>query len=125
MLLDTDILIDLSRRHPPALEWFASLTENPTVSGIAALEVAYGCRDRRALNDTMRFLLPLPISWPSIEDMQRALVEFAAVRLSSGLGLMDALTAALALRLQEPVATFNVKHFIAVPGVTTIQPYAR
>jgi predicted nucleic acid-binding protein len=32
-LLDTDVLIDVQRRHPPALAWFGSLPEPPSVPG--------------------------------------------------------------------------------------------
>lgn len=57
-LLDTDILIDVQRGHPPALAWFSSLTEVPYLPGFVAMEllqddgtpdkfVKYNCSWRR------------------------------------------------------------------------------
>jgi len=39
--------------------------------------------------------------------------------------MIDALIAATALGLRLPLVTFNARHFSAVPGLTTIQPYTR
>ena len=38
-LVDTDVLIDVQRGHPPALVWFASLTLMPAVPGFVVLEL--------------------------------------------------------------------------------------
>ncbi len=56
-------------------------------------------------------------------DCQRALQDFAAFHLSHNLGLLDALIAHMAVGLGEPLATFNVKHYGVVTGLTTVQPY--
>jgi predicted nucleic acid-binding protein len=125
MLLDTDILIDLVRRHPAASAWFAALPELPTVAGFAALELAYGCRDAAELRAVRAFLRVFPMAWPTEEDLRRALVDYAPLRLSHGLGLLDAVIAATAVGLDLSLVTFNVRHFGAVPGLTTEQPYTR
>jgi len=39
MILDTDALIDLKRKHPPALVWLATLAAPHVVNGIAAVEL--------------------------------------------------------------------------------------
>ena len=72
-----------------------------------------------------RFLRAFRIYWPAEADMNRALQEFTGYRLSHGLGLVDALIAATALGRGEPLATFNVRHYQAVPGLVTVQPYVR
>jgi predicted nucleic acid-binding protein len=125
VLLDTDILVDLIRNHPPARAWFAGLSAYPTVSGIAALELTYGALNAAELRAVEHFLRPFPILWPMDEDVRRAMTDYALVHLSHGIDVMDAITAALAVRHGLDVATFNVKHFSAIPGLTTIQPYVR
>jgi hypothetical protein len=124
-MLDADILIDLVRRHPPATAWFAGLSGAPHVSGIAALELAYGVQNATELRAVQRFLREFPLVWPSQADMRRALHDYARLRLSSGLGLMDALIAATAVGRGEVLATFNVRHFRAVPDLQLVQPYVR
>jgi predicted nucleic acid-binding protein len=125
MLLDTDILIDLVGRHPAATAWFATVAPIPSVPGIAALELTYGCLNSAELRAVETFLQAFPIVWPSEDDLNRAWVDYAPLRLSHGLGVMDALIAATAIGRGDPLATFNVRHFRAVPGLTIVQPYTR
>jgi hypothetical protein len=46
MLLDTDVLIDLERRHPGADAWFGGLAIIPDIPGFAAMELLNGCRSK-------------------------------------------------------------------------------
>ncbi len=73
MLLDTDVLIYLQREEPAALAWLDSLSPLPYVSGIAAIELAYGCLNAAELRGVQIFLRPFPILWPTEDDMRRAL----------------------------------------------------
>jgi predicted nucleic acid-binding protein len=125
VIIDTDILIDLDKKYAPAEAWLQSLPTLPPVCGIAALELKQGCQNRTELTRVENLLLPFAIVWPREADMQYALVTLAPLRLTRGLGLLDSLIAATALGLGEPLATFNRKHFEAVPGLTTVQPYTR
>ena len=43
-LLDTDVLIDVQRGHPPALAWFAGLTELPTIPGFVVILISESFR---------------------------------------------------------------------------------
>lgn len=72
MLLDADILIDLLRQHSPAWTWFTALSDPPTISGIAGMELLFNCRDGIELGSVQTFLRPLPALWPSEADMQQA-----------------------------------------------------
>ena len=123
--MDSDVLIDLMRRSPAAIAWFASLSARPAVSGFAAIEVTYACRDAAEMRQAQRFIEPFPIVWPSEDDLQRALSEYAPLRLSHGISAFDALVASTAVGRGLPILTFNRKHFEAIPGVITVQPYAR
>jgi hypothetical protein len=38
MTLNTDILVALKRKHPPAVAWFATLSDGPLVAGFAAAD---------------------------------------------------------------------------------------
>jgi predicted nucleic acid-binding protein len=124
-VLDTDILIDVQRGHPPALAWFAQLTELPGVPGYVAMELIQDARNHREVDDALKLVAPLAIVWPSPADCDRALAEFATYHLSHGLGLIDALIAACAVGLSARLCTFNEKHYRAVQSLVIAQPYTR
>ena len=124
MILDSDILIDILRGYPEAVKWLADQSKLQTVSGIAAIELAYGCTDAAGLRAARRLIAVFEVVWPEPIDVQAA-YGLASLHLSGGIDGPDAITAAIALRLGVPVATFNTKHFRAVPGLTIEQPYVR
>ncbi len=124
-LLDTDVLIDIRRGFAPAVLWYAGLTEKPNIPGFVAMELVAGCWDKKELIRLQTFLVGLPIVWPSEADCQRGLEHLRDYKLSHSLGLIDALIAATAIGQGATLCTFNVKHFSAVPGLITEQPYSR
>ena len=124
-LVDTDVLIDVQRGHPPALAWFASLTELPRVPGLVVMELVQDARNAREIRKALKLAAPLQIVWPTELDCARALSDFAAYHLSHGLGLLDALIAACAIGLPATLYTFNDKHYRVVPGLVIAQPYSR
>jgi predicted nucleic acid-binding protein len=124
-LLDADILVDLLRRHPPALAWSRSLTEWPAVPGLVVMEVMQGCRNGAELRAVQKLVQPLTLIWPTEADCQRALQDFESFHLSHNLGLIDALVAACALGRGATLVTFNVKHYSVIVGLVTEQPYTR
>ena len=124
MILDADVLIDLLRLRPNAMQWLRSLANPPVVSGIAALEVLYGAQNMPEQRRVDVWLRQFDILWPGETDAETARL-FAPCRLSDGIELTDVITAAIALRHNLTLATFNVKHFRAVPGLTIVQPYQR
>jgi len=99
IVLDTDIMIDVLRKYPPALAWLASL-------------------------GSTELLLPRT-AWPSPSACDRALQDFVSFRLSHNLGLLDALIAHTAIELNAPLHTFNQKHYTAITALTTVQPYVK
>jgi predicted nucleic acid-binding protein len=126
LLLDADIVIDILRRVPEALAWLGSLgAEEVGLPGIAVMEVLRGEPNREAVARAQRALRPYGIYWPSMADCDRALSVYAEAKLTHGLDPFDALIGETAVGLDVPLCTFNVKHFTAIPGLVTIQPYVR
>jgi Predicted nucleic acid-binding protein, contains PIN domain len=124
-LLDTDILIDVLRKHPASIAWLSGTTEGLAVPGIVALELYQGCNSASDVRDVDKLLRPLEVLWPTEADCLEALRFFPSLRLSHDLGLLDALIAALAIGRSATLCTFNAKHFSAVPGLMIEQPYIR
>jgi predicted nucleic acid-binding protein len=91
--------------------------------GFAAMELLQGCRSLADQQRLEKQLRRFALHWPTAADCQRAYQNFAAYRLSHGLGLLDAVIGETALGRGEPLATFNVKHYAVIAGLTTVQPY--
>src|SRR5947207_13811903 len=96
-LVDTDVLIDVQRGHPPALAWFASLSDLPGVPGFVVMELVQDARNKREVHQALRLVAPLPVIWPTDADCARALSDFTTYHLSHALGLLDSLIAACAI----------------------------
>ena len=124
-LLDTDVLIDVQRGHPPALKWFAGLTTPPGVPGFVVMELVQDAQNSQQVRTALNLVSPLPVVWPREIDCARALADFSVLHLSHGLGLLDALIAATAIGKGATLCTFNVKHYRAVNGLTLLAPYVR
>lgn len=124
-LVDTDILIDVQRGHPPALAWFASLKNLPAVPGFVVMELIQDARNTADIRSVKKLVAPFSVIWPRESDCARALVDFTTYHLSHGLGLLDALIAACAVGNTATLYTFNAKHYKMVPGLMTLQLYVR
>ncbi|RUT02411.1 hypothetical protein DSM106972_058890 [Dulcicalothrix desertica PCC 7102] len=124
-LLDTDVLIDIQRGHAPAISWFTSLAEIPSVPGFVVMELIQDAQNMQQVRKALKLVAPLPIIWASEADCTRALSDFTTYHLSQSLGLLDALIAACAVGQNLTLCTFNVKHYRVVPGLITAQPYKR
>jgi predicted nucleic acid-binding protein len=124
-LVDTDVLIDVQRGHPPALAWFAGLTDLPAVPGFVVMELVQDARNAREVRRALKLVAPLGIVWPTETDCARALADFTAYHLSHDLGLIDSMIAACAVGLSATLYTFNDKHYGVVPGLVTVKPYTR
>ena len=124
--LDSDILVDILRGHPPAVEWLASLEdEEILISAFVVMELMEGCRDQSELRRLTRFLEPFAVDWPREEVFRRAVDTFGRAHLSHGIGVIDTLIAHMAMARGLPLCTFNVGHYTGIPDLETIQPYSR
>lgn len=124
-LLDTDVLIDIQRGYTPAIDWFSSLAEVPSVPGFVVMELVQDSQNVQQVRKALQLVAPLPMIWATEADCARALSDFTAYHLSNSLGLLDALIAACAVGRGLTLCTFNVKHYRVVPNLLTGQPYAR
>lgn len=126
MLVDTDVMVDVLRRYPAALDWLASLGSEPIgLPGLAAMELLQGCRNRAEEQRAESLLRQFPLYWPDRDDCARAFDDFSAYRLSHGLGLLDSLIAETAIGVNQELATFNTKHYNVVRSLRVIEPYER
>lgn len=124
-LLDTDVLIDVQRGHPPAVAWFNTQTQPLAMPGFVVMELVQAARNAQELQSARKLVAPLPIVWPTEEDCARALSDLFSLRLSHSLGLIDAVIAATAVGQNATLCTFNLKHYRPVPGLMLTQPYDR
>ncbi len=126
ILLDTDIMIDVLRRYPPAVTWLESLgNEEILLPGFVVMELLQGCRNKVEQEQIEKELQAYAVAWPSPETCNKAMAVFASAHLSHGLGMLDALIGQTAVALQVPLYTFNQKHYVAVPHLQTVQPYTK
>jgi predicted nucleic acid-binding protein len=124
-VLDTDILIDVLRGHQPAIAWFTTLSELPSVSGFVVMELIQNCQNKQEVNQVFRLTAPLSLIWLTEADCDNALSDFSKYRLSDGVGLLDSLIAHCAVSKNKTLCTFNVKHYRVIPNLKIIQPYER
>jgi predicted nucleic acid-binding protein len=124
ILLDTDVAIDILRGFPTAIAWLQGLgTSVLGLPGLVVMELLQGCQNKAEQLKVVAFCQPHPLLWPTQADFQRALADYVAFHLSHNVGLLDVLIGHTAVGLNEPLATFNVKHYQVIAGLRTIQPY--
>jgi hypothetical protein len=124
-ILDTDVLIDIQRGHPPAVAWFTRLTERPAVPPLVVMELLQDAANKTQVTKALALVGPLTMVYTTPADQQRALQDYRALHLSHRLGLLDALIAATAIGLGASLCTFNTKHFSMIPDLAIEQPYGR
>jgi predicted nucleic acid-binding protein len=124
-LVDTDILIDVTRKEPRALGFWrrAEARSTLTCSVISVFEILAGCRNLPEQRTTLRDLSRVTIIHVENGDSSRALEWYRSFHLSQGIGFLDCFVAAAARRLDCTVHTLNTKHFKAIPGLKVKRPY--
>lgn len=118
MLIDSDVLVWLTRGHEGAAQRLSGLVPW-RLSAVTYIELAQGCRNKvelaqlkQGLTQCDAQLLPLT---PAISERAMALID--AYALSHGLQLADALIGATALEHGLALLTGNAKHFLHLPGL--------
>ena len=118
MLIDTDVLIWMTRGHAGAAIRLQTLTPW-RISAVTYMELAQGCRNKQELERVKKGLALcqtniLPVS-ATISDRAMQLID--AYALPHGLQLGDALIAAAALEHELTILTANTKHFGPIKGL--------
>lgn len=118
MLIDSDVLIWLTRGHLQAAQRLHQI-DPWRVSVVTYIELAQGCRDKVELARLKKGLAArhteiVPVT-PAISQRAAELID--ALALSHGMRLADALIASTAIELGATLLTANVKHFGAVEGL--------
>ncbi|MDZ7699230.1 MAG: hypothetical protein U5R49_20605 [Deltaproteobacteria bacterium] len=69
ILLDSDVMIDILRNYPPAMEWFDALDENEEIAlpGYVLMELIQGCRSKAEQDHLQRAVDPYGVVWPTPE----------------------------------------------------------
>ena len=112
MLIDSDILIWLTRGHAGAQAVLDKI-KPWRISSVTYIELAQGCRNQQELKQVKQGLLAadteiIPIT-ANISSRAMTLIDEYA--LASGLRLADALITATALETNLTLLTANTKHF--------------
>jgi predicted nucleic acid-binding protein len=122
-LLDTNIFIDVSRRHAPALNW---LNENQlvfAVSSLVRMELILGAHNKPEQEKIITLLKSYQLVYPDAADAKWAMEQFEAHHLSHQIEIIDCFIAATSIRLDTPIYTRNVKDMSVLPGVMLRIPY--
>lgn len=116
----------MSAGSAAAKDWLDALNDDLfCVSGVVASELIIGCRNQGELQQVQKLLQSFVVAWPEATEFELSYRLLVTHRLSSGLGIPDALIAATALSRTARLYTFNLKHFQIIPGLDVQQPYQR
>ena len=121
-LVDSDVLIDISRGKAPVREYIDALPEGWAISQISALELIVGPRDNRDLADIDAFLsgyVIVPLRG-SIGTRAYELLKLYAK--SQGLHVFDSLIAATAIVEGLSLVTKNRRHFGMIESLSLEVP---
>jgi hypothetical protein len=116
-LIDTDVLIDISKGHSGAADFVDALTGQIFIGRISAMELIVGARDKREQTIIERFIARYQVKELSESIGQTAYHSLRQYAKSHGLALADALIAATAMVNDLTLVSRNEKHFRPIKGL--------
>ena len=124
VVVDTDVLVDVSRGISDAIKCLKSLEQHSTlaISSVTEMELIIGCNNKGELQKTERFLNLFELLRIKESISDRAVQLLKQYRLSHGLLIPDALIAATALDYGEPLISKNQRDFRFINGLNLL-PY--
>jgi predicted nucleic acid-binding protein len=123
-LLNTNILVDISRNYPPAGQWMQANTQLPLViPSLVRMEMVLGAENKTEQERIIKILKPFPVVYPSEADAQWAMEQFEIHFLSHQIEIIDCFIAAMVVRLKLPVYMRNTKDLGVFTGVQLHKPY--
>ena len=121
-MLDSSIVVDLLRKYPPANNWLHS-QGNLGVTRVVWWEVVQGAQDKMRQQRTLMLLSRFVLVELTALDMIWATNALIRFNLSHNVDIFDCLIAAVGNRLQLPLYTTNLKHFLPLIGSLAQSPY--
>lgn len=121
-ILDTNILVDLSRKYQPAEIWLVSQT-NLAITRMTWLEMLEGASNKEEQERAITLLNDFALVEFTVSDLDWATRELTRLRLTHHVDAFDCLIAAPCYRLQLPLFTPNLKHFRPLLGNLAQKPY--
>ncbi len=110
-LVDTDVLIDVSRNNEAAIDFLDQLEDSWSISIITALELIVGARDKKEVTQIDQLIAAysmIPLTTEIGNSSYGLLRQFAK---SHGLRVFDSLIAATAIEENLTLLSRNKKHF--------------
>lgn len=123
-IVDTTVVIHLYRRYPPALAWYASLSQPLGITPITWMEVMYGAASKAKQASCKTLLNQFDLIHLTAADQDWAMQHMERYRLSQGIASSDCFIASVAYRLQLSLYTHNLKDMTPLIGSRAIKPYA-
>jgi predicted nucleic acid-binding protein len=120
--VDTVILIDILRNHPPAVLWLFS-QPGMSITPVVYMELLAGNQNKQERRAVDKLVAQFEMVYYTTEDMKWALKKMHSLRLSHGVGQSDCLIAAPSARLQLSLYTLNLKHMTPLIGALAVKPY--
>lgn len=126
MLLDTTLLIDLSRGNEQAADFIEQQKKQIpllAVSIVSAMELVVGCRNKQEVKLAQQLIAEfslIPLSAAISNQAYQWLITYSK---SHGLLIPDALIGATALVEELELVTDNIKDFKMLAGLQLRQPY--
>ena len=123
-LVDTDILIDVGKGVPDAVDLLVNIGANSTaaISVVAQMELIVGCRDKKELQELNKFLQQFDIIFISEAIAQQSVDLLQNYYLSHNLLIADSLIAATALVLDVPFVSKNQRDYRFIQSLNLL-PY--
>ena len=118
-ILDTNILIDLSRDDEKILTYLEKVEKEEIcyISIITKLELLQGGRNKKELNHLKKFLLRFRLVQLDNLISERSSLLMEKYNLSHGLLILDAMIAATCIEMKAELITRNTKDFKFIEGL--------
>src|SRR5437773_12530765 len=109
-LIDTDVLIDISRGNGAAADFVDGLNDDISIARVSAMELIIGARDRHDQNVIKQFISLFQLIELSEAVGEAAYAQAKLYSKSHGSTLADALIAATAMTNNLTLVSRNEKH---------------
>ena len=121
-LIDSDVLIDISRDRQESIDYVDMLADPWMISQVTAMELQVGARDKREVAYLVAFLSSYPIVPLSASIGKKAYELLLRYAKSHGLHVFDSLVAATAIEQGFTLVTRNQRHFAMITELVVQVP---